>query len=385
MTQSILIVAGERSGDIYGARLAGALRTRLPEAGIFGCGGELMRAAGVETIVDSHQFAMVGITEVVCGLPRAYRGFHALIAEAERRQPELAILIDSPSLNMRLAKALKRRNITVVYFISPQIWAWKRWRLGQLKKRIDKMLCIFDFEEPIYRRAGISVQYVGHPLVDTVRPSLTREAFFAQAGLEPNVPTVALLPGSRHIELEFNLETMLEAAALAAAGRRIQFVLAVAPALDPEWIKARLLKRWEAPIVVRAVSANYDALRYSDLAVVASGTATVEAALLECPMVVVYRVSAVTAFFARFMVDVPFYSMVNLLAGKAVVKELIQGDFTARKVASQVAYLLDHPAAREKMAGELRALRAHLGQGGAIERTAEAVAVMIQPCAPARV
>src|SRR5438132_2790116 len=201
VNETLMIVAGERSGDIYGARLAAALHARLPEIEVFGCGGELMRGAGVETIVDSHEFAMVGITEVVSGLPRAYRGFHALLGEAERRRPELAILVDSPSLNIRLAKRLKNRGITVVYLISPQIWAWKRWRLGQLKTRIDKMLCIFDFEEPIYRQAGIPVEYVGHPLVDTVEASVTREAFFAQAGLDPDTPTVALLPGSREIEV----------------------------------------------------------------------------------------------------------------------------------------------------------------------------------------
>jgi len=377
MTQSLMMVAGERSGDIYGARLAAALRERLPEIDLFGCGGELMRAAGVETVVDSHQFAMVGITEVISGLPRAYRSFHALLDEAERRRPELAVLIDSPSLNIRLAKQLKNRGIKVVYFISPQIWAWKRWRLGQLKKRIHRMLCIFDFEEAIYRQAGIPVQYVGHPLVDAVHPSLTREAFFAQAGLDLDVPTIALLPGSRQIEIDFNLPRMLEAAAQISSRRRTQFVIAQAPTLDPERIKRHLLEGSAAQLSVQLVNATYDTLRHSDLAVVASGTATLEAALLECPMLVVYRVSSVTAFFARFMVNVPFYSMVNLLAARPVVKELIQSDFTPLRVATQIEYLLDHPAARDEMRGELRELRAHLGSGGAIERAAEAVTSMM--------
>jgi lipid-A-disaccharide synthase len=380
-----MMVAGERSGDIYGARLAAALRARLPEVEIFGCGGELMRGAGVKTIVDSHQFAMVGITEVVSGLPRAYRGFHALLDEAERRRPELAILIDSPSLNIRLAKRLKNREITVVYFISPQIWAWKRWRLGQLKKRIHKMLCIFDFEELIYRQAGIPVEYVGHPLADTVHASLGREEFFAQTGLDPRVPTVALLPGSRQIELAFNLPTMLEAAAQVASARQVQFVLSVAPTLNAERIRTTMLRSYEQRTVIRIVSAPYDALRHSDLAVVASGTATIEAALLECPMVVVYRVSPVTAFFARFMINVPFYSMVNLLAGKPVVKELIQSDFTVANVAAQVEYLLGNAGAREQIARELRALRAHLGSGGAIDRAAESAIAMMRRRDPVRV
>jgi len=321
---------------------------------------------------------MVGITEVVSGLPRAYRGFHALLNEAERRRPELAILIDSPSLNIRLAKRLKDRGITVVYFISPQIWAWKRWRLGQLKKRIHKMLCIFDFEEPIYRQAGIPVEYVGHPLADTVHASLGREEFFAQAGLDPQVSTVALLPGSRQIELAFNLPTMLEAAAQVASAHHVQFVLSVAPTLNAEWIRTTMLRAYEHRALIRTVSAPYDALRHSDLAVVASGTATVEAALLECPMVVVYRVSRVTAFFARFMISVPFYSMVNLLAGKPVVEELIQSDFTVPNVAAQVEYLLASAGAREEIERELRAVRAHLGSGGAIDRAAESAMAMMR-------
>lgn len=376
-----MIVAGERSGDVYGARLSRALQKRLPAAEIFGCGGEAMRQAGVEAIVDAHQFAMVGISEVVSGLPRAARAFHRLVDEADRRRPQLAVLIDSPSLNLRLAKRLKQRGITVVYFVSPQIWAWKGWRLGQIKSRIDKMLCIFDFEEDIYRRAGVPVEYVGHPLVDSVRAELTRDAFFRQAGLDPDRPLVALLPGSRRIELSLNLPAMIEAATLVARRRDVQFAIAAAPEIDRAWLDGQTGKLQGGRVAVRTVSgATYDALRHADAAVVASGTATVEAALLECPMVVVYRVAAITAFFARFMVNVPFYSMVNLLAGKAVVKELIQKDFTAARVASEVEYLLDHAEARNEMKAQLRALKSHLGLGGAISRAADAVVRMLQPC-----
>jgi lipid-A-disaccharide synthase len=370
----LMMVAGERSGDVYGARLAAALKDRLPEAEIFGCGGEAMRGAGVRTVADVHDFAMVGITEVVSGLPRARRAFHRLLDEASRERPQVAILIDSPSLNIRVARELKRRGVTVVYFVSPQIWAWKRWRLQQLKQRIDKMLCIFDFEEPIYRRAGIPVEYVGHPLVGTVRAELPREAFFARAGLDPATPTVALLPGSRRIEVAFNLPRMLEASQRLGRARPVQFVLAIAPTIDPDWLERKLIRGHADRSAVRAVSAlTHDALAHSDVAVVASGTATVEAALLECPMVVVYRVARVTALFARFMVNVPFYSMVNLLAGKPVVRELIQGKFTSEKLAGEVAYLLDHPEACEAMRKELKALKSHLGAGRAIERAADAV------------
>ena len=375
----LMMVAGERSGDVYGARLAAALQERVPEVEIFGCGGEAMRHAGVRTVVDAHRFAMVGITEVIAGLPRAYRDFHRLLDEADRQRPPLAILIDSPSLNIRVAKQLEKRGITVVYFVSPQIWAWKGWRLGQLKKRIDKMLCIFDFEEQIYRRAGIPVEYVGHPLVDTVHAKLTREEFFAWAGLDPATPTVALLPGSRRIEVAFNLPAMLEAASQLAGRRPIQFVVARAPTVDPGWLDRKLVRDHAEYVTIKTVSgATYDALRHSDVAVVASGTATVEGALLGCPMVVVYRVAPVTGFLAKFMVDVPFYSMVNLLAGRPVVTELIQSDFTAGKLATQVAYLLDHPETCEMMKTELRTVVSHLGAGGAIERAADAVVRMFE-------
>lgn len=389
---SLMMVAGERSGDVYGADLARALRQRLPEATIFGCGGELMRRAGVETVVDAEEFAMVGITEVVSGLPRAWRAFRRLVREAGERRPALVVLIDSPSLNIRLAKAFKRRGMTVVYFISPQVWAWKRWRLGQLKKRIDKMICIFGFEEQIYRQAGVPVEYVGHPLAGKVQAEYSCEEFSRQAGLDATLPTVALLPGSRRIEVSLNLPAMLDAASRLATTRRLQFVLAVAPTLDPAWVQG-LIARWGGGASIHlARGAAYSALAYARAAVVASGTATVEAALLGCPMVVVYRVSRVTAWLARLMLDVPFYSMVNLLAGRRVVPELIQENFTGSHVASEIAVLLDDAEARTKMVADLDRVRSQLllsdpsGSDGAIERAAGAVIRMLAPAgAPLKV
>jgi lipid-A-disaccharide synthase len=338
-----------------------------------------MRQAGVETLVDSHQVSMVGITEVVRGLPRAYRAFQSLVSEVDRRRPRLAVLIDFPSFNLRMAKRLKLRKIPVVYFVSPQIWAWKKWRINQIKACVDKMLCIFDFEEAIYRKASIPVEYVGHPLVDLVRPHLSRREFIAKAGLQPNVATVALLPGSREIEVSFNLPRMLDAATRLAISRKVQFVLAVAPTLDAGWLESMLAHCYVGRAAVRAMThATYDALQHSDVAVVASGTATLEAALRECPMVVVYRVSAITAWLARFMIDVPFYSMVNLLAAKPVAPELIQSEFTPQNLANRVAHLLDHPEAREEMVKEFRALKPRLGPSGAIQRAGEAVVALLE-------
>jgi lipid-A-disaccharide synthase len=374
-----MIVAGERSGDLYGAELALALRERLHGPELFGCGGEAMRRAGVDTVVDAHQLTMMGITEVIGGLPRAYRAFHTLLAEVDKRRPQLAVLIDFPDFNLRLAKQLKKREIRVVYFVSPQVWAWRKSRLRQLKARIDKMLCIFDFEEAIYRRAGIPVEYVGHPLVDLARPHLTREQFFAEIGLEPGTATVALLPGSREKEVSHILPTMLEAAHRLSLTHKAQFVVAVAPTLDAPWLEKALHERYAGRATVRiATHATYDALEYCEVAIVASGTATIEAALRERPMVVVYRVSPLTWLLGRVLVNVPFYSMVNILAGKQVVPELIQGDFTAAKVAGRVEYLLDRHQAREEMTQELRALKDRLGPGGAIGRAADAVAGVFQ-------
>ena len=370
----LMIVAGERSGDLYGAELALALRERLPELRLFGCGGEAMRLAGVDTVVDAHQLTMIGITEVIGGLPRAYRAFHALLAETEKRRPQLAVLIDFPDFNLRLAKQLRKRGVRVVYFVSPQVWAWRKSRLSQLKARIDKMLCIFDFEEAIYREAGIPVQYVGHPLVDLVRPRLTREKFLGELGLEAAVATVALLPGSREKEVRSILPTMLEAAHRLSVSHKAQFVVALAPTLDIRWLETTLLESYTGRATVRVAShATYDALQHCEVAIVASGTATLEAALLERPMVVVYRVSRLTWGLGGLLVHVPFYSMVNILARRPVVPELIQSGFTPAKVASQVEYLLDHPQAREEMAQELRALKDRLGTGGAVGRAADAV------------
>jgi lipid-A-disaccharide synthase len=369
-----MMVAGERSGDVYGAALAHALNTPISGLRVFGCGGEAMRGAGVETVVDLHQVALIGISEVVSGLPKAYRAMRLLVEESVRRKPALAILIDSPSFNLRLAKRLKRQGIPVIYFVSPQIWAWKKWRIKKIKACVDRMLCLFDFEEEIYRKAGVPVEYVGHPLVDVAGSRRTREEFFSSVGFDPNLPTVALLPGSRKTEANFNLPTMLGAATRLALSRPIQFMVAAAPTLDRRWIESLVAKCYVGRAAVRTLSdATHDTLKHADVAVVASGTATIEAALCERPMVVVYRVSPFTAMCAKVMIDVPFYSMVNLLAGKSVVPELIQDDFDAATLAARVESLLDDTEARDQMVRNLREVKSRLGPAGAIQRAAEAI------------
>ena len=369
-----MIVAGERSGDVYGAGLAQALQARLPGVEVFGAGGDAMRQAGVDTTVDSHEIAIAGITEIVEGYPRVFRAFHRLVGEADRRHPQLAILIDFPDFNLRLARQLKQRRIPVVYFVSPQVWAWRKGRVKTLKKRIAKMIVIFDFEEEIYREAGVPVEYVGHPLVDMVRPTLTREEFFAKTELDPSVQTIALLPGSRQKEVSVNLPIILDAAKRLSLNRKLQFVIPVAPTIQQKWLESTIPRSSASPVRIRtAMHATYDALQYSEVAVVTSGTATLEAAMCERPMVMVYRVSTLTWLVGKLLVKVPYFSIVNILAKRELVPELMQEDFTAANVAARVEYLLDHPEARAEMVRGFQALKARLGQSGAIERAADSM------------
>ena len=262
--------------------------------------------------------------------------------------------------------------------MSPQVWAWRKHRVQQLKERIAKMIVIFDFEEEIYKKAGVPVEYVGHPLLDMMRPHLTRQEFFTKVGLDPSIPVVALLPGSRQKEVAANLPVMLEAAALLARKRKLQFVVAVAPSLDAAWLESTFLQSYGSRATVRAVErSTYDAMQHSEVLVVASGTATLEAAVRERPMVVVYRVSALTWWVGKLLVKVPYYSIVNILANKELVPELMQDDFRAPKVAARVEYLLEHSEARAEMIQGFKALRPRLGRGGAIERAADAMLEVI--------
>lgn len=376
MSAEILISAGEPSGEMYAARLATALRERTG-ARLFGLGGPAMRRAGVDLVADSSQVAVVGITEAVRRLPAAWQILHRLVQESARRSPRLAILVDFPDFNLRLGRRLRQQGVRIVYFISPQVWAWRPKRVEVIKRLVERMIVIFPFEEEFYGRAGVPVDYVGHPLVDGVRAKLGRAEFVARYGLDPARTIVGLLPGSRAGEIAHHLPGMLDACASLNLAPAPQFVLAAAPGLDA----ADFSRYFRPDLLVRVMeNAAYDVFAASDCAIVSSGTATVEAALLGAPMVVVYRVSRTTAFVARRMVRTPFYSMVNLIAGKAIVPELIQDDFTAKRLADEVRRLLGSPEAREAMKKDLATVRARLGAagpGGAIERAAEIIARLL--------
>lgn len=368
----ILISAGEASGDMYAARLSAALQHRTG-AHLFGMGGLKMRDAGVELVADASEIAVVGITEVVRKLPAVWRAWRRLEREAKRRRPALAITVDSPGFNFGLARRLKKQGIRNVYFISPQIWAWRPRRMRWIQRRFERVLVIFPFEEADYRKAGVKVDFVGHPLVDSVHAKITREEFAARFVLDAARRIVAILPGSRRSEVERNMPIIAEACGrLRDCGA--QFVIAAAPGLEAE-----IFRKYEgdhAPWTI-AEDATYDALAAADCAVVSSGTATVEAALLGAPMVVVYRVSPITATIARRLVKTPFFGMVNLIAGKQVAPELIQEKFTAEALAKELRTLIESQEARKKQRENLTAVRAKLGSGGSIEKAADIIAGML--------
>jgi lipid-A-disaccharide synthase len=339
-----------------------------------------MAEAGVELIADYHEVAVVGITEVLHKIPTVIRVQNRLAREAGRRHAALAILVDSPGTHLGVARRLKKANIPVGYFIGPQVWAWRAGRVQVVKRLVNRMVVIFPFEEKIYRDAGVPVDFVGHPLVDIVRPTMTRDEFAERHNLGPERPIVALLPGSRRNEITQNYPRILTACAMLAqdikASGALQFVHVAAPGLGRELF----ISPGERPSIIdikRIEGSAYDALAAADCAIVASGTATVEAALMGTPMVVVYRVAPITAAILRRMVTAPFFSMVNLIAGRRVVPELVQDDFTPAAVAAEVRYLLESSDGRDEMKAGLAEVRAKLGSGGAIERAADIFARML--------
>jgi lipid-A-disaccharide synthase len=373
----ILISAGEASSDMYAARLATALRARTG-ARLFGMGGKRMAEAGVELIVDYHEVAVVGISEVLHKIPTVIGVQRRLAGEAARRGAALAILVDSPGTHLGVARRLKNHGIRVGYFIGPQVWAWRPGRVRVVKRLVECMVVIFPFEEEIYREAGVPVDFVGHPLVEVVRASMGRSEFAARYGLDPNRAIVTLLPGSRRSEIERHYPLIMKACERLSRGAQdrgpIQFVLAAAPALGPDLFAPYAR---QGVSVTRVEGATYDALAAADCAIVASGTATVESALLGTPMVVVYRVSPTSAFVLRRMVRSPFIAMVNLIAGRRVVPELIQDHFTSAALEQEVRKLLESPVTRDEMKAGLAEVRAKLGPAGAIERAADIFARML--------
>src|ERR1700723_2696712 len=341
----IFLSAGEASGEHYGALLMAELRRLAPQADFFGLGGTRMASLGLRRVVRAEDVAVMGITEVILHMPHIYREYRRLKTSLRTERPDLAILIDFPDVNLSLAAELRRLKIPVVYFVSPQLWAWKKWRLKGVKRDVTRMLVIFPFEEAFYRAHGVAADFVGHPLADLDRPTMTREAFASENGLDASKPWVGLLPGSRTRELHANLPPMLEAARL--LGPEYEYLLPVAPTLKESQVEA--MAGQVKGVAVRVVHDARAVLQHARASVVASGTATVEAALIGNPFVVVYRLSRITYAVAKRVVKVAHVGMVNLIAGRRIVPELIQHDFTASKVVEQLRPLLENEQARAKM------------------------------------
>ena len=371
----LLISAGEASGEMYGAQLIEALRRRVPDLECFGVGGERMQAAGCELIVQSKELAVVGITEILPRLPKIYAEFRKLVRSIDDRKPDAAILIDSPAFHFKVARELHRRGVPVIYYVAPQLWAWRSGRVRLVKRYFKKALVIFPFEEQWYRERGVDAEYVGHPLADLEKPSESLAEFLEEQGYEPDKPIIALMPGSRHKEIRMNLPALLRTAEL--LGCDYQFVLPIAPTIDPWWLDLQVQKLNPSYNFILFTTPDRRGLAYARAAVVASGTATVEAAMMGTPMVVVYRVSPVTWRVGRPLVHVKNFAMVNLIAGEQVVPELIQANFTAENVAAKLREILPDGPVREKMKADLAQVRARLksgsDSGSAADRAADAV------------
>jgi lipid-A-disaccharide synthase len=358
--RNILISAGEASGDLYAALLVAELRRLWPDAHFFGCTGPRMRAAGVETVVDSASLAVVGLVEVVSHIPRIYGEYRKLLAAARRARPDFAVLTDSPDFHLRLARRLHRQGIPVIYLVAPQVWAWRKGRLPLMRRALRHVLCIFPFEEEFFRKRGLPATYVGHPLAGLVKPSLPRVEFFRKHRIPQNRPLVSVLPGSRRGEASRHLPALLDAVERLYRDQAASFILPASATTGAGFFRERI---GGAPIQV-IEGETWDAIAHADLALAASGTVTVEAALLGTPMVTFYKVTALSWLMGRLLVKVPFYSMVNLIAGRAVVPELMQSQMTGERLAAEAFRLLGDDAARAGMRAGLAEVAARLSGSG---------------------
>ncbi|HKF04603.1 MAG TPA: lipid-A-disaccharide synthase [Candidatus Sulfotelmatobacter sp.] len=359
----ILISAGEASGEMYGAQLIEALRraadknsaevrfagqpgaavpTNTEQLSFFGVGGERMRAAGCDTVVDAKDLAVVGITEILSHLPKILGLYKHLLREADRRKPDLAIVIDSPAFNWRVARQMKRRGIPTIYYVAPQFWAWRQGRVKLLRNYIDKALVIFPFEEKFYRDRAVDAEFVGHPLAELPLPTIGRQEYARTFNLDPAKQWITLMPGSRRKEVRMNLPTILESAA--KLGNDYEYILPVAPTLDGNFLRS-MIGQQKVTLVPEALPALF----HSRAGIVASGTATVEAAMMNTPFVMVYRVSPLTYQLGKPRVKVSRFAMVNLIADEEIVPELVQHDFTAEKVLYSMKQILSEGEARKRM------------------------------------
>jgi len=372
----VLLVAGEASGDLHGGDVLRALRLRFPDLEAVGIGGENCRAAGMRTIIDAGETATVGLFEGVSALRALVRSWRMLVRMLRERRPDLCLLIDFPEFNLRLARAAKRAGVPVLYYIAPQVWAWRRGRVRKIARQVDRLAVVFPFEPALYAAYTARVDFVGHPLLDRVRVSRSREATCQRYGLDPARIVVTLLPGSRAKEIDYILPPLLDAARLLRASHGAQIALALAQTVSREQVERYLAAAGGMVHVVENDTHNLVAA--SEVALVASGTATLECALLETPMVIVYRLSPITFGLARLLVrGVRHAGLPNIVAGREVVPELLQSAATGARVADAAAAILNDPGRRAAMVEGLRTVRRQLGDRGAAARVAAIAAEML--------
>ena len=375
LIEALQRAAERKAAELRSAGQPGAAVPTQTSLEFFGVGGERMRAAGCDTVVDAKDLSVVGITEILSHLPKIYGLYQHLIREADRRKPDLAIVIDSPAFNWRVARQMKKRGIPVVYYVAPQFWAWRQGRVRLLRDYIDKALVIFPFEEKFYRDRGVDATFIGHPLADLPHPAVARNDYAAHFHLDPAKHWITLMPGSRVKEVRMNLPTILKATG--QLGADYEFLLPVAPTLDRAFLQHLIGGQ-----SITLVPESLPALWHSRAGIIASGTATVEAAMMRTPFVMVYRVSPLTYMLGKPRVKVPHFAMVNLIAGEEVVPELVQHDFTAENVVARLQELLPDGPARDRMLEGLTQVKAKLRAPkstveGAIQHPADRAAEII--------
>ncbi len=368
-SKNVVIIAGEASGDLHGAHLVKCMKEIDPTVGLHGIGGGFLKSAGVDILFDSRDLAVVGFSEVIFSLARIIRAFRYVKHLLKVQRPDLLILIDYPDFNLLLARVARKCGIPVMYYISPQLWAWRKGRVRKISRFVDKMVVIFPFEVPFYKNHNIKVEFVGHPLVDIVRPRLSKQEAIKRFGLKGHRATIALLPGSRTSEIRKILPILLGAAKiLKDALPDPQFILPVAPTISKNHIES-LIGNNSIGITI-SQGYIYDVMNISDLIITASGTATLEAAIMNTPMVVVYKVSALSYLIGKLLIRVDHIGMVNLVAGERVVPELIQNDAQPNRIAHECLRILEDPRLTNTIKGKLNEVKNKLGQGGASRRAA---------------
>ena len=373
---SILIVAGENSGEKYGADLVHQFKKLHPSLSFFGIGGKHMEREGVRLLFLVDELAVVGVFEIISHIPRIKKIFNKIKREIKHQKPSAAVLIDSPDFNLRLAKKLKKLSIPILYYISPTVWAWRKGRLKTIKKTVDKMMLIFPFEEKIYRDYGIPAVYVGHPLKDRVRTFLTKNEFFEKHGLEPQKKLISLLPGSRRSELKYHMPVLAEALERIESEWNTQFVLLLAESLEKNFLLDLIPPKLKGLKILS--EDHYEAIASSDLVLSACGTANLEAALLETPLVSFYRISPLTYLFVHRLAAIKNFSIVNILAEERIIPELIQRDFTAQNIFEEAKKIFNSEEQRTEMIVQFRRIKKLLGEKTAPQNAAQELEKMIK-------